>query len=102
MDKLSEVELAVLELTRQLRLLRWEVNGMRIERHQLTLLAGGGELLALDSIRPDANYQVSVELNGCRGGNAGDFIISDKLRNGFRLNYSGDAEQAEVTVFVRG
>ncbi len=54
--------------------------------------------------RPKVNsdYTVDVQVDKVTDGAVGDFYITDKLTNGFKLEYSGSAKSVDVTLHIRG
>ena len=48
------------------------------------------------------DYYVDVEVVSVTGGGVGDFRISDKLLNGFKLAFTGAATEVSVICRVRG
>lgn len=48
------------------------------------------------------NYFVAVELVSATGGGVGDFKITDKLLNGFKLAFTGAATSVSVICRVKG
>lgn len=100
--------LTVLELVREVSLLKQAVRDLQGERRILTLektamrAEGGKTLVTLDVMRTSSNYYVDVELLECEGGSAGNLIISDKLRNGFCIHYTGDAKKVTLGIWIQG
>lgn len=54
-----------------------------------------------DSTRYNTDYTVIVEAEPT-GGFGGDIIISDKLVNGFKIEYTGSAASVAVKCYVQG
>lgn len=52
--------------------------------------------------RNTTDYTVEVELVSETGGSHGEFVVTDKLVNGFKLAYTGSAKSVSVNVYVRG
>ena len=52
--------------------------------------------------KPKTDYYVDVEVVSVTGGGVGDFRISDKLLNGFKLAFTGAATAVSVICRVRG
>ena len=52
--------------------------------------------------RNTKDYTITVEVVNVTGGAAGEFEISDKLLNGFKIKYTGSASSVAVRFYVRG
>lgn len=52
--------------------------------------------------RNTKDYTITVEVVSVTGGAVGDFEISDKLLNGFKIKYNGSASSVAVRCYVRG
>lgn len=52
--------------------------------------------------RNEKNYTVDVEVESKTGGGVGDVLISDKLLNGFKIEFTGAATSVTVLCTVRG
>lgn len=52
--------------------------------------------------RNTKDYTITVEVVNVTGGAAGEFEISDKLLNGFKIKYTGSASSVTVRCYVRG
>lgn len=48
------------------------------------------------------DYVVEIELVSATGGGVGDFIVTDKLLNGFKLAFTGAATSVSVICHVKG
>lgn len=60
------------------------------------------QTIALPVNRNTKDYTVYVEVLGYSGGGIGDFEITDKLLNGFKIAYTGGAASVEIKCTVRG
>ena len=58
--------------------------------------------VALPALRNNNGYYVVVETVSATGGAVGEFIVSDKLLNGFNLEYTGSASSVSVRCMVIG
>lgn len=58
--------------------------------------------LQLVTPRNTKDYTVTVEPIAIKGGAVGEFEISDKLLNGFKVKYTGSAKSVTVRCYVRG
>lgn len=58
--------------------------------------------LQLTTPRNTKDYTVTPEVVSVSGGAVGDFEISDKLLNGFKIQYTGSADSVTVRCYVRG
>lgn len=52
--------------------------------------------------RLSTNYTVHAEVTEETGGNAGRIIVSDKLLNGFKIEYTGGAGKVNLKIYVQG
>ena len=55
-----------------------------------------------EDTRYNMDYTVTVEAEATDGGIVGDIIISDKLVNGFKIEFTGSAESVAVKCYVQG
>lgn len=58
--------------------------------------------IALSGPKVNNDYTVDVQVNSVTGGAVGDFYITDKLTNGFKLEYTGSATSVVVALHIRG
>lgn len=58
--------------------------------------------LQLVTPRNTKDYTVTVEPVAVKDGAVGEFEISDKLLNGFKVKYTGSAKSVSVRCYVRG
>jgi hypothetical protein len=56
----------------------------------------------LPTERNTKDYTVDIDVVSVTGGAVGDFEISDKLLNGFKIAYTGSATQVVINCFIRG
>lgn len=54
------------------------------------------------NVRDTKNYTVVVEAEEIIGGCLGDIIISDKMLNGFKVEYTGSATEVKFKIYVQG
>lgn len=52
--------------------------------------------------RNKKDYTVDVEVTAVTGGAVGDIYITDKLVNGFKIEYTGSATSVAATLHIRG
>ena len=52
--------------------------------------------------RNSKDYAVDIEVMSVTGGAVGDFEITERMVNGFKIAYTGSATQVQVNLFVRG
>lgn len=59
--------------------------------------------IALNRSLPDSAYLVEMEVQSCLGGNAqlGDIVAKDKLKNGFKLMSTGNADEINVRMLIQ-
>lgn len=58
--------------------------------------------LTLAAARKTTNYSVDIEVLSSSGGDIGHIQITDKLKNGFKVAYSGSAKTAKFKYIVKG
>lgn len=58
--------------------------------------------LQLTTPRNTKDYTVTPEVVSVSRGAVGDFEISDKLLNGFKIRYTGSADSVTIRCYVRG
>jgi hypothetical protein len=56
----------------------------------------------LPTERNTKDYTVDIDVVSVTGGAVGDFEISDKLLNGFKIAYTGSATQVVINCYIRG
>ena len=54
------------------------------------------------AVRNNKDYTVIVEVQTVAGGFVGDIKISDKMLNGFKIQYSGSATSATLKLYIQG
>lgn len=60
------------------------------------------QTVALTTNRPTTNYTVDAEIKAVAGGAVQDVKISDRLANGFKVAYEGDATSATLKLIIKG
>ena len=97
------------ENTRNLIIVRDSVAGIQGEVIETTLtntqeypFNNSQKTLQLTTPRNTKDYTVTPEVVSVSGGAVGDFEISDKLINGFKIRYTGSADRVTVLCYVRG
>lgn len=58
--------------------------------------------VSLPALRNNNGYYVIVEATSVTGGEVGEFIVSDKLLNGFKLEFTGSASSVTARCIVVG
>ena len=97
------------EAVRVSRLLQRAVEGLEGEQITVTLsnsllypFNNSKQTIPLTTTRNDKGYTVLVEVVSSEGGGVGEISISDKLLNGFKVEYSGAATSVTVNCYVQG
>lgn len=97
------------ELLRVLLLQSDEVDSLKGETLNLTLkntqtypFNNSKTTVQLSKYRANKDYTIYIEVQSVTGGAVGDFVISDKMLNGFKLEYTGSASSVDVSIHVRG
>lgn len=60
------------------------------------------QTVALTTNRPTTNYTVDAEIKAVAGGTIQGVKISDRLANGFKVAYEGDATSATLKLIIKG
>lgn len=97
------------EAIRVSRLLQRAVEGLEGEQITVSLSNTLGypfnnskKTVPLATSRNTQDYTVLVEVVSSVGGGVGEITISDKLLNGFKIEYSGAATNVTVNCYVQG
>lgn len=104
-----EAMLMASECTRNINHLDDSVTGLQGEVIEATLtntqeypFNNSQQTLQITTPRNTKDYTVVPEIVSVSGGAVGDFEISDKLLNGFKIQYTGSADSVMVRCYVRG
>ena len=60
------------------------------------------QVISLTQKKTTADYYVDIELVSVTGGGVGEFRVTDKLLNGFKLAFTGSATAVNVICRVKG
>lgn len=63
---------------------------------------GSKQSVQISPQRNSKDYAVDIEVMSVTGGAVGDFEITERMVNGFKIAYTGSATQVQVNLFVRG
>lgn len=84
-------------------------NEAAVEEHTVTLtnnqkypFNNSKTTINLTKARTDKTYVVDVEITAHSGGEVGDIKITDKLLNGFKVEFDGSATSVTVTLRIKG
>jgi hypothetical protein len=104
-----EAMLMASENNRIIRMVNDAVSGLVGEKIQVTLtntqaypFNNSERTVQLQVSRNNMDYTVECELVSVTGGAVGEFVISDKLLNGFKVAFTGSASSVVVNCYVRG
>ena len=104
-----EAMLMANENQRMIRLMQSTVDGLDGQKIPVELtntqtypFNGSQNAVQITPQRNDKNYTVEVEVVSKEGGFIGDFEITEKLVNGFKIAYTGSATKVNVICYVRG
>jgi len=104
-----EAMLMASENNRIIRMANDAVSGLVGEKIQVTLtntqaypFNNSERTVQLQVSRNNMDYTVECELVSVTGGAVGEFVISDKLLNGFKVAFTGSASSVVVNCYVRG
>ena len=80
-----------------------------VEEHTITLtntqaypFNNSKTTVNLTKVRANKTYLVDVEITAHSGGEVGDIKITDKLLNGFKVEFDGSATSVAVTLRIKG
>lgn len=80
-----------------------------VEEHTITLTNSQAypfndskTTINLTKVRANKTYLVDVEITAHSGGEVGDIKITDKLLNGFKVEFDGSATSVTVTLRIKG
>lgn len=80
-----------------------------VEEHTVTLtnsqqypFNNSKTTINLTKVRTNKTYVVDVEITAHSGGEVGDIKITDKLLNGFKVEFDGSATSVTVTLRIKG
>ena len=97
------------DLVNQVNNISDEVDSLKGETLNLTLkntqtypFNNSKTTVQLSKYRANKDYTIYIEVQSVTGGAVGDFVISDKMLNGFKLEYTGSASSVDVSIHVRG
>ncbi len=104
-----EAMLMANENQRMLRIMQNTVDGLdgqkiavELTNDQVYPFNGSQKAVQITPQRNDKSYTVEVEVVSKEGGFIGDFEITEKLVNGFKIAYTGSATKVNVICYVRG
>lgn len=98
----SEATRMLLRQDEELKGITGEVIEATLTNSQVYPHNNSTQTLKLVTPRNTKDYTVTVEVVGVTGGAVGEFEITDKLLNGFKIKYTGSATKAVVRCYVRG
>ena len=104
-----EAMLMASENSRCLRHVRDTLGGLSGNKIRVTLTNSllyphndSKKTVQLPVTRNNVDYTVDCEVVSATGGAVGDFGFSDKLKNGFKIAFTGSARSVTVDCYVRG
>lgn len=84
-------------------------NEAAVEEHTITLtntqaypFNNSKTTVNLTKVRANKTYIVDVEITAHSGGEVGDIKITDKLLNGFKVEFDGSAKSVTVVLRIKG
>lgn len=97
------------ENNRKLLMMENTLNGIVGEKIRVTLTNtqpyphnNSKKTIQLQAKRNGMDYTVECEVVSVTGGAIGEFVVTDKLINGFKLAHTGSAKSVVVDCYVRG
>lgn len=104
-----EAMLMASENSRCLRHVRDTLGGLSGDKIRVTLTNSllyphndSKKTVQLPVTRNNVDYTIDCEVVSTAGGAVGDFEFSDKLKNGFKIAFTGSARSVVVDCYVRG
>jgi len=95
------------ELVRQVRHLRRSIGGLLGEHHRITLqnqqtypFNDSAAIIALDRIHGTNDYFINVQVLEAVGGGAGQVLVTQKMRNGFQIAFTGAACKVTLDIWI--
>ena len=82
--------------------LKGETLNLKLKNTQTYPFNNSKTTVQLSKYRANKDYTIYIEVQSVTGGAVGDFVISDKMLNGFKLEYTGSASSVDVSIHVRG
>ena len=98
----SEATRMLLRQDEELKGITGEVIEATLTNSQVYPHNNSTQTLKLVTPRNTKDYTVTVEVVSVTGGAVGEFEITDKLLNGFKIKYTGSATKVVVRCYVRG
>lgn len=84
-------------------------NEAAVEEHTITLtntqaypFNNSKTTVNLTKVRANKTYIVDVEITAHSGGEVGDIKVTDKLLNGFKVEFDGSAKSVTVVLRIKG
>lgn len=90
------------DLVNQVDSLKGETLNLTLKNTQTYPFNNSKTTVQLSKYRANKDYTIYIEVQSVTGGAVGDFVISDKMLNGFKLEYTGSASSVDVSIHVRG
>lgn len=97
------------DLIRETRIMKDSIRGITGDKIQLTLTNSqvyphnnSKKTVQISPSRNTRDYTVECDVVSVSGGSIGEFEISDKLLNGFKIAFTGSAKSVVVNCYVRG
>lgn len=92
----------ILHQNQQLQNLSGDILEVELTNSQEYPFNNSIKTIALERPRNHLDYTVTSEIEEYAGGNIGDVIVTQKLKNGFKIAYTGSAKEVKLKIFVKG
>ena len=79
-----------------------EIKTVTLTNNQKWPFNNSQQTVSLATNRPTTNYTVDAEIKSVAGGTVQDVLITDRLANGFKVAFDGDAAGAVVKLIIKG
>lgn len=97
------------EAARMIRTMSNTIDGLSGEKVQVTLtnsqeypFNNSKKTVQIPTPRNNKNYMITAEIVSVSGGAVGEISFSDKLLNGFKVQFGGSAKTVVLDLYVRG
>jgi len=101
-EALSEMLLKLIHHAQAITRLIGEAGTVEVTNSQTYPFNNSGKTVAISPARDTTDYSVDVEVLEETGGQAGHVIVYDKLKNGFKVRFTGGASAISVKYVITG
>ena len=99
----AELTRLLLQQKRDLSMVKGESGEVTLTNTQVYPFNNSTKSISLAQTRDTTDYTVEVDADAAiSGGGVGNIVVTDKLKNGFKIAFTGGAESVTVKYTVRG